>query len=51
MVPMRCDRAWAAGSEVIGPLMGSPSRIKYQQASNPSSLSEAGTALPITDMI
>jgi hypothetical protein len=45
------DNAWAAGNEVSGPLTGSPSCTRYQQASNPSSLSGAGTALPTTDMI
>src|SRR5471030_2073200 len=48
---MLCDEVLAASSEVNGPLIGTPSRTRYQQASRPSSLSEAGTALPITDMI
>jgi len=48
---MRCDKAWAAVSEVKGPLTGSPLSTKYQQASNPDALSDAGTALPMTDMI
>ncbi|CAI8779261.1 hypothetical protein EMIT0196MI5_80007 [Pseudomonas sp. IT-196MI5] len=50
-VPMRCDSSRAAGSEVSGPLICTPSCTRYQQASMPSSLSCGGTALPITDMI
>ena len=40
----------AAARVEKGPLTVTPSLTTYQQASRPSALSGAGTALPMTDM-